>query len=204
MASKSQKKPASKSAAVAKKPAASKSTAKKAAPSQKRPVRREVGGVVLLILTLCTIVSYFKVDALLINWLRSLIKGFFGYGYWVSAAAMLYGAVILLNHRGHPVRLRLTCTRLLPRVFGLLSHMAFCGTASDSADAIIKTLWQSGKTLSSGGVISGLLAIGSVKVLSRVASIIIFVVVFAALLMAAMNLTLSSLIDMYRERVRYE
>ncbi len=204
MASKSQKKPASKSGAGTKKPAASKSTAKKGASSPKRPIRREMSGVVLLILTLCTIVSYFKVDALLINWLRSLIKGFFGYGYWISAPAMLYGAVILLNHRGHPVRLRLSCTLLLPLVFGMLSHMAFCGTAYDSVDAIIKTLWQSGKTLSSGGVISGLLAIGSVKVLSRVASIIIFVVVFAALLMAGMNLTLSSLIDMYRDRARYE
>ena len=93
MASKSQKKPASKTGSAAKKSAASKTTAKSAAKkptsSQKQPIRREVGSIVLLILTLCTIVSYFKVDALLINWLRSLIKGFFGYGYWVSAAAMV-------------------------------------------------------------------------------------------------------------------
>ena len=177
---------------------------KKPAQSQKRPVRREVGGIVLLILALCTLVSYFKVDALLINWLRSGLRGLFGYGYWVAAAAMAYAGVILVNHHGRPVRLRLTCTLLLPLLFGMLSHMAFCGEAYSSSEAIIKVLWKSGVELSSGGVISGLLAIASIKVLSKVASIIIFVVLFGVMLMAAMNLSLSSLIEMYRERTRYE
>ena len=43
------------------------SRSQKPAQPQKRPVRREVWGVVLLVLTLCTAVSYFKVSAIFLD-----------------------------------------------------------------------------------------------------------------------------------------
>ena len=58
--------------------------------SQKqRPVRREVAGGVLLALSLFVFVSYFGVKALFIDLLSTLIKGLFGYGYWISGPALL-------------------------------------------------------------------------------------------------------------------
>ena len=75
-------------------------------PAQKRPVRREVTGIVLLVLALCTIVSYFRVSAILLDWLAVLLKGLFGYGYWMAGPAMLVAGVLLLFHRGRPVWLR--------------------------------------------------------------------------------------------------
>ena len=45
---------------------------------QKRPIRREVGGVVLLVLALCVLVSYCGVQAILIDLLAELLKGLFG------------------------------------------------------------------------------------------------------------------------------
>ena len=51
---------------------------------QKRPIRREVGGVILLVLALCVLVSYCGVQAILIDLLAKLLKGLFGYGYWLA------------------------------------------------------------------------------------------------------------------------
>jgi len=205
VASANQKKPAAKKKSAGKQSSASKRPAeKKPVQAQKRPIRREVGGLILLVLALCTLVSYFGVNALLVDWLAKLLKGLFGYGYWLSTAAMLYAALILLNHRGRPVRLRITCALLLPVVFAMLSQMAFSDAAYESLDGILKTLWTSGQYVSSGGVIAGLLAIGSVKVLSKWVSLVVFVLLFAVMLMTAMNLSLGMIIEMYRERARYE
>jgi len=204
VASKNQKKSTSKKKTAAKKPAEKQTAAKKPAQTQGRPVRREVGGLVLVVLMLCTVVSYFGVNAILVDWLAKLLKGFFGYGYWIVAPAMLLAAIILLFHKGRPVRLRLTCALLLPVVFSMLSQMAFRDGALEGSEALIKTLWVSGQYLSSGGVISGLLAIGAVKVLSKWVSLVVFVLLFALMLMTAMNLTFGMIIEMYRNRVRYE
>ena len=56
---------------------------------QKRPIRREVGGVVLLVLALCVLVSYCGVQAILIDLLAELLRGLFGYGYWLAGPSML-------------------------------------------------------------------------------------------------------------------
>ena len=63
---------------------------------QKQPIRREVWGVILLVLALCVGVGYFQVKAIFIDWLAVLLKGLFGYGYWLVAPALLLASVILL------------------------------------------------------------------------------------------------------------
>ena len=93
---------------------------------RRRPIRREVGGVVLLVLALFTVVSYFKVSALFIDWFAALLKGLFGYGYWLAAPAMLLAGVILLFHHGRPVQLRVTSSLVLPLLVGSLCHMFLC------------------------------------------------------------------------------
>ena len=94
---------------------------------QKRPIRREVGGVILLVLALCVLVSYCGVQAILIDLLAKLLKGLFGYGYWLAGPAMLLAGGILLLHRGRPVTLRTTCALLLPLLAGALFHTIFAG-----------------------------------------------------------------------------
>ena len=90
---------------------------------QKRPVRREIWGLVLLVLALCVCVSYFQVEAIFINWFALLLKGLLGYGYWLTGSALLLASLILLFHHGRPVRLRVTCTLTLPVLLGSLCHM---------------------------------------------------------------------------------
>ena len=95
----------------------------KAAAAQPKPIRREVGGIVLLVLALCVLVTYFNVDAILLTFLANVLKGCMGYGYWLAAPALLYAGIVLVGHKGRPVKLRTTCTLLLP-VLGVV--LGFC------------------------------------------------------------------------------
>ena len=176
----------------------------KKAPPQKQPIRREVGGVVLLVLTLSVLVSYFGISAIFIDWFAIALKGLFGYGYWLCGPAMLLSAVILLFHRGRPVQLRVTCALLTPVLFGSLTHMVLCDREYTASFGVLKELWQDGSALRSGGAISGVLANGSVAVFSKLASVILFTVLLAVMVMAALRLTLGALIEMHRERPQYE
>ena len=140
----------------------------------------------LLALALFTAVSYFNVSAIFIDWFAALLKGLFGYGYWLAAPAMLLAGVILLFHHGRPVQLRTTCALLLPIVLGSLGHMIFCKESYESSLGILVKLWQSGMELTSGGALSGTLAEGFVAVFSHVASMIIFTVLFVVMMMVSL------------------
>ena len=202
MAATTQKKTTTKTSAVKK--GGGSDRPKKPSQPQKQPIRREVWGVVLLVLTLCVAVSYFKVSAIFIDWFAALLKGLFGYGYCLAAPALLLAALILLFHHGRPVRLRVTCALLLPALLGILGHLLLCKETFESSLGVLPKLWTSGNALASGGAISGALAEGSAAVFSSLASIIIFTVLFVVLLMAALRLTVGALIEKHRERPQYE
>ena len=197
MASTSQKKTTKKTSGKS----GSRTTAKKPQP---RPIRREVGGVVCLVLALCVFVSYFGISAIFIDWLAVLIKGLLGYGYWLFGPALVLAGCILLFHHGRPVTLRVTSALLLPVLLGTLCHMLLVKEAYASSIGIIPAMWNDGVALKCGGVISGALGQGSVAVFSKIASIIIFTVLFVVLLMVALRLTVGALIEKHRERPKYE
>ena len=81
---------------------------------------RIIGGIVCLLLALCVLVTYFNVDAILLTFLANVLKGCVGYGYWLAAPALLYAGILLVNHKGRPVKLRLVCTLLLPVLVGMV------------------------------------------------------------------------------------
>ena len=104
MASASQKKPTAKRKSTSAKGTSTRT--RKPAQPQKQPIRREVWSVVLLVLALCTVVSYCGISAIFIDWLALLLKGLFGYGYCLAGPAFLFASGILMFHHGRPVRLR--------------------------------------------------------------------------------------------------
>ena len=172
---------------------------------QKRPIRREVGGVVLLVLALCVLVSYCGVQAILIDLLAKLMKGLFGYGYWLAGPAMLLAGLILLLHRGRPVALRTTCALLLPFLAGALFHTLLAGGSfALSSVGVLKTLWTAGLALKAGGAVSGLVAEAAIVTVSKYVSIVLFGLLLALLLLAALRLTPSAILEMVRNRPEYE
>ena len=94
-----------------------KRTAKK---NQKRPIRREVAGAILLVLALCLGFSYFQSGAWLLDQPAKLCRSLFGWGYYLVAPALLLGSYILLFHRGRNVASCLVGTALLPVVLSLI------------------------------------------------------------------------------------
>ena len=180
-----------------------KRTAKK---NQKRPIRREVAGAILLVLALCLGFSYFQSGAWLLDQPAKLCRSLFGWGYYLVAPALLLGSYILLFHRGRNVASCLVGTALLPVVFGAIMHIALCKEKYVNMDGILKLLWTSGNALESGGAVSASLAIMLVLLVKKVLAMVLLVVLFAAFLMMAFRLTPAAVIEAVRshERVPYE
>ena len=180
-----------------------KRTAKK---NQKRPIRREVAGAILLVLALCLGFSYFQSGAWLLDQPAQLCRSLFGWGYYLVAPALLLGSYILLFHRGRNVASCLVGTALLPVVFGAIMHIALCKEEYVNMDGILKLLWTSGNALESGGAVSASLAIMLVLLVKKVLAMVLLVVLFVAFLMMAFRLTPAAVIEAVRshERVPYE
>ena len=77
-----------------------KRTAKK---NQKRPIRREVAGAILLVLALCLGFSYFQSGAWLLDQPAKLCRSLFGWGYYLVAPA-LFVAFQALQEKFKPIQ----------------------------------------------------------------------------------------------------
>ncbi len=150
---------------------------------------RLVGGIVCALLALCVLVSYFNVDALLLTWIARVLRGTLGWGYYLTAPALAAVAVIQLGHKGRPVILRTVCVAVLPLLIGVLCHLALCRTAYEFGSGLAGKLWADGQALRCGGVVAGGLAVGCEALLSKVVSIIVFVVLLLAALLGALHMT---------------
>ncbi len=180
------------------------SRSRASAKNAKRPIRREVGGMVMLLLALIVLVSYFTGDGWLINLIPRACKGLFGVGYYLMVPALMAAAWVLIGHRGRPVALRTACALLTPYLFGGVCHMLFCKQDLSDAAKLFPTLWETGFTLESGGVLSGGTAHGFMAVLGKPASVIVFLVLLLALLMVVAQVTPAMLIELWREREDYD
>lgn len=68
----------------------------------------------------------------------------------------------------------------------------------------MKNLWTAGLALKAGGAVSGLLAEAAVLAVSKVVSLFLFGLLLAVLLLAALHVTPSAVLEMVRNRPEYE
>ena len=174
---------------------------KKPAP---RPVRREVGAVVCLLLAIFAALGYFHIQAIFIDFFCGLVKGLIGYGYLLLPPMLLVASGILAFHRGRPVRLRVWCALLLPVLAGGFFHLLLARGEYAWTAELPKLLWTQGETLASGGVISGVIALGLTAVFSKIGAGIIFVLLGAVLVMVAFCISPTEVVDSLRNRPRAE
>ncbi len=165
---------------------------------------RIISGFVLLLLSLCVFVSYFGVEAAVLNVFAKLLKGLFGYGYWLWGAALLWGGAVLLRNRKRSLTGQLICTMLLPIFFGMLLHLFLCRHTYSFGLADMKPLWAAGLELRAGGVISGAVASGCIAGFSKVVSAIVFIVVILVLLIFALHISPREMVRRRKERAVYE
>ncbi len=180
-------------------PTRSQSGRRRPAP-KKRPIRREVGGCVCLLLALFAAISYFQHEALFIKWAYQFFRGMTGWGWYAALPALLLCAWILLLHRGRPVLSHAAGALIAPVVLGALVHVSSDVPSPDSSVGALLALWKSGVALESGGVLSGGLAIGFTAVIGKIGTQIVLVLGLVGCLMLALRLTPAGIIDAVKSR----
>ena len=161
---------------------------------------REITGGVCLLLALCAVVSYFQEEALFITFFGGLLKGLLGYGYWLSAPALLLTGLLLLTHRDRPATLRSVCTLLVPVLTGCGLHLLLCARSYEPGLTGLRELWLSGRSLPSGGALSGGLAVGFSAVFGKVLSLILFLLMLLAALCLALHFSPKDAVRRAQER----
>ena len=189
-----------------KRPASKGKTAAKRAAPKKKPIRREVGGVVCLVFALCIAFSYFQQGGWLLDYPAMACRGLVGYAYYTVAPVLALVSYILLFHRGRNVTACVVGAAMLPLLAGAMCHLVLCKTDYNSMEGIVVLLWKSGNVLESGGVLSASLAILLEMLVKKTLAMILLVVLFVTFLMLALRLTPAAVIDALRshERVPYE
>ena len=170
-----------------------------------KPIRREVGAVVCLLIAGITALGYFGKHALFIDWIGILVKGLMGYAYWAFAPMLIVAAIVLFFHRGRPVRLRVWCCMLTPVIVGAIVHLFLARETYEWKFSMVKELWKSGGELKSGGVISGILSQGLIAVVSKIGAGIIFFLLLIVFIIILTRVTPSDILGwLRRPRPEYE
>ena len=187
------------------KPAEAKTTTRRRkeaapAPEPKRTYRREIGAAVCLLSALCVAVSYFNTDAFFLAIFATLIKGLFGYGYWLAAPVLAVAGVNLLRGRQRPVVLRTVCTLSMPVVVGVLCHVLLCRQDYALSFQLVAQLWREGQTLLCGGVVSGALAAVLLAGFGKIVSVILFALLLVGCIFGAFHLSPVSMAQTVRQR----
>ena len=180
-----------------------------AAAAQPRPIRREVAAICFVFAAMLVIIGVFAHDGFVVGWLCSLLKGLFGYGFWVCAPVFVLAAVILGFHKGRPVAWRTTAALLLPMMVGALADILLSNVVVENIDgfaAVFKTLYGGGIAMKCGGVIGGLLAFVLQKAFSIYGAAIILFLAFVFFALSAFNVSIRDIIEWLgsREPTRYE
>ncbi len=150
---------AKKSAPAAKKPASApkKRPAAKAAPAPAPTAPTWPYALVCIILSLLAFLGLFHAEGVIIDGFAGFLCGIMGWGFWAFPFAMLLLAWIFVRNPREHFGLRVTSALLIAPLFGTIVHLMVCRVAftAQTFGAIVGQLYDGGKALTSGGVISG-------------------------------------------------
>ena len=165
----------------------------------RRPIRREVGAVVCLFLAIFSFIGYFDISAWFIDFFCGSVKGLIGWGYYLFPPALLTAGVILVAHKGRPVRLRVVSTMLLPLIFGAFVHLMFAGGYALES-GIVAVLFEDGKDMLCGGLLSGMIAILFENMFSVFGAIPVLFFALVILLLTSLRITLPDIFRYFTNR----
>ena len=185
----------SRSSGKAGKPSAA---ARAAAAKQPRPIRREVGGVVCLVLGVLMGFGLLGVDKPFVMWPVEIFRYLIGAGVYVLPLLLILDFFILMFHDGRPVQLRVVCTWITALCVGVFAYLL-------GNHPVIWELSVVGELLRNGhGVLSGLLAMFFDFTIGKLLAILLLVVVMIPCVLYGFNMTIVSLVKAIRARPRPE
>lgn len=168
---------------------------------EENPARRIIAAACLAFAAVLVVIGIFAHDGVVVSWLCSLLKGLFGYGFWICAPAFLLSAYTLGFHRDEPAAWRTTAALMLPLLIGSLLDPLLGKVVIDNSNnvfAAIKELYVGGTQMQCGGVLSGLLAFVLQKAFSIYGAAIILFFVLAIFALSSVGITPAKLIELIR------
>ena len=187
---------------AAKKPTQTKKNTKNTSAAKKRvqePVKRdqhrEIWVVVTFFLSLVLIFAMLGVDGGILTPLSNFLKGLFGFGAYILPFSVLACCVIIVFAHGKPIAAQITCVLLLPVLVGMLAHLIFADVVLEAH--VIPTLYATGKTWASGGVIAGGLAALMAAGISNVLSILVVFIFLAYAMLRCANIRVSDILEFF-------
>ncbi len=167
------------------------------APEENSGVQRIAAAVCFLFAAVLVVIGIFAHDGVVVGWLCSLLKGLFGYGFWICAPVFLLAAYILGIHRERPCTWRMTAAMLLPLLSGSLVDLLLSQVVVDNLSGVgvlFSTLYSGGKSMLCAGVFGTLIAFALEKAFSIYGAAILLLLTFIFFALSAVGVTPKKLI----------
>ena len=190
---------AKKSAPAAKKSAAApKKQPAAAAPAPTAPTWPYA--IVCIVLSLLAFLGLFHAEGVIIDGFAGFLCGIMGWGFWAFPFAMLLLAWVFVRNPERHFGLRVTAALLIAPLFGTIVHLMLCRVAftAQTFGAIVGQLYDGGKALTSGGVISGGVGYLLKAGISVYAALPLTMAAFVACVLGSMDLTVGKIIAWWR------
>ena len=195
---------AKKSAPAAKKPAAApkKQPAAKAAPASAPTAPTWPYALACIVLSLLAFLGLFHAEGVVIDGFAGFLCGIMGWGFWAFPFAMLLLAWTFVRNPERHFCLRVTASLLIAPLFGTIVHLMVCRVAftAQTFGAIVGQLYDGGKALTSGGVISGGIGYLLKAGISVYAALPLTMAAFVFCVLGSMDLTVGKIAAWVRTR----
>ena len=119
-----------------------------------------IGGVIFLVLAICSTISYFNTEGSFVNFFSTWLRGLLGWGFYLAAPAFAVSAIMLFTCGDRPIATRVFATVMLPVLLAALSALMLGPEIREGtpiSDAV-NDLFDLGNVMKSGGVVGGLIA----------------------------------------------
>ena len=195
---------AKKSAPAAKKPASApkKQPAAKAASAAAPTAPTWPYALACIVLSLLAFLGLFHAEGVVIDGFAGFLCGIMGWGFWAFPFAMLLLAWVFVRNPERHFGLRVTAALLIAPLFGTIVHLMVCRVAftAQTFGAIVGQLYDGGKALTSGGVISGGIGYLLKAGISVYAALPLTMAAFVFCVLGSMDLTVGKIAAWVRTR----
>ena len=165
------------------------------------PAQRIIAAACFLFAAVLVVIGIFAHDGVVVGWLCSLLKGLFGYGFWICAPVFILAAFILGFNRDKPCTWRMTATLLLPLLAGALVNLLLSQVVVDNLSGVgelFATLYSGGKKMLCAGVLGTLIAFALEKAFSIYGAAIVLLLAFIFFALSALSITPKKLFEFFR------
>lgn len=188
-----------------KKPTQAAMASKKANETKKEQQnRRELTGIIFIVIALFAIICCFNTDAFLIGPAGSLVSGLIGqFGRYLLPVMLVWSGLVLFRSKGRPVIVRVICIMSLLITLPALLHIILELFGDEVTFDIVK-LYNGAPHWEGSGIIAGSLAELLQMCLTKAGAIIalLLIIIFQAL--RSVRITINGLITAIKKRPRIE